>query len=146
MKSVKIILRDCSSMGSGDLIDYNIRPADNELGRDWVYALQTDILQNSKHLEKNYCFHGFPHSKRGLYYLCGQLNIHIHNINRFNGTDVWQDAGLEPYIIEEHFYPEAVRFPHNYPVCTAEDFPDISKSLGLRVKHGIMNRLHNHFE
>jgi len=149
MKSVKIILRDYSVIGSNNLIDYDIRTVDNELGRDWVHALQTDILQNSKHLEKNYCFHGFPHSKRNLYYLCGELNIHIHNINRFNRTDIWQGAGLKPYIIEEHFYPEAVRFPHNYPigtVNTAENFPDLSKSLGLRVKHGIMNRLHNHFE
>jgi len=140
MKSIKIILRDYSSVGSNNLIDYDIRPADNELGRDWVNALQTDILQNSKHLEKNYCFHGFPHSKRGLYYLCGQLNIHIHNINCFNSTDIWQDAGLEPYIIEEHFYPEAVRFSHKYPIGIA------SELLGLRVKHGIMNRVHNHFE
>ena len=149
MKSVKIILRDYSSIGSNNLIDYDIRPADNELGRDWVNALQTDILQNSKHLEKNYCFHGFPYSKRGLYYLCGQLNVHIHNINRFNSTDIWQDAGLKPYIIEEHFYPAAVRFPHNYPIGVIENFSDqsdLSKSLGLRVKHGIMNRLHNHFE
>ena len=69
MKSVKIILRDYSSVGSNNLIDYDIRPADNELGRDWVHALQTDILQNSRHLEKNYCFHGFPYSKRGLHYL-----------------------------------------------------------------------------
>jgi hypothetical protein len=58
----------------------------------------------------------------------------------FNQSKVWQTAGLKSYIIEEHFSPNTVRFSDNYNVSSDLD------DLGLRIKHSIMNRIHNDFE
>ena len=51
MKSVKVVLRNYQT---GETIDYNIVPADNQLARDWTTALEQDVLQKSLHLEKNF--------------------------------------------------------------------------------------------
>lgn len=118
-----------------DLVTYIIRPEDNQLARDWQRALM-DILQRELHLEKNFCFLGFPHSARDVAYLCERLNQHINQINRFNQTKSWQTQGLEPYYIEEHFCEDSVRYA---------DDPELGKKR-LQVKHQLMNRLHNHFE
>ena len=79
MKSVKVVLRNYQT---GETIDYNIIPADNQLAQDWITALEQDVLQKSLHLEKNYCFHGFPYTQRTLDYLCSELNRHIFTINQ----------------------------------------------------------------
>ena len=57
MKSVKIVLRNYQT---GETHDYNIIPRDSAIARDWITALEQDVLQKSLHLDKNYCFHGFP--------------------------------------------------------------------------------------
>ena len=79
MKSVKVVLRNYQT---GETIDYNIVPQDNQLARDWITALEQDVLQKSLHLEKNFCFHGFPYTQRTLEYLCSELNRHIYTINQ----------------------------------------------------------------
>jgi hypothetical protein len=115
-------------------------PDDSELARDWVTALK-EILQTGNLLEKNYCFMGFPTTARDLTYLCDQLNHYVKQINNFNSSGIWQNAELDSYVIEDWFSPDVVRFSAEYPVA-----PGIDRNLGLRIKHGAMNRLHNHFE
>jgi hypothetical protein len=79
MKSVKVVLRNYQT---GETADYNIVPADNQMARDWIVALEQDVLQKRLHLEKNYCFHGFPNTQRDLNLLCNELNKHIYTINQ----------------------------------------------------------------
>jgi hypothetical protein len=122
-------------------IEYTITPADNLLAKDWVIALKK-LLQDDKLLEKNFCFMGFPDSARTLDYLCDELNSFVKQINLFNITDKWQQAGLKPYIIEEYFTPDTVRFGNEYPIGYGQN----EKKLGLNIKHRMMNKLHNHFE
>lgn len=126
MESVKVVLRNYETK---ETLDYTIIPRDNQLAKDWITALKQDVLQKSLHLEKNFCFHGFPYTQRTLGYLCDELNRHIFTINR-------AEIG---YTIEDWFSPDVVRYDDMYPVG---DTP----RLGLRLKHEVMNRLHNHFE
>lgn len=130
---VKVTLRDplCHS----DTLTYTITPDDNQLARDWHAALK-EILASELHLEKNFCFLGFPHNPRTIEYLCNNLNRYVSWINYHNAGGAWQAAGLEPYWIEEVFSDNNVRYPND-------------AALGIkqfRIKHDIFNRLHNHFE
>lgn len=144
---IKITLRN--PLDFADSICYYIVPHANPLATDWVNALKK-ILKSRCHLEKNFCFVGFPDSARTLEYLCQELNSHVLQINNFNATEIWQNNGLTSYIIEDYYTPDVVRFGSEYPyieekvaVAPAIYF---EKTLGYRVKHGVMNRLHNHFE
>jgi hypothetical protein len=130
---VEVTLRN--PLDRSDIITYIIRPEDNQLARDWQQAL-IDLLQRGLHLEKNFCFLGFPLNARDVPYLCDQLNRHIDQINVFNHTNCWQQQGLEPYFIEEYFCENSVRY---------DDDLRLGKKR-LQIKHGLMNRLHNHFE
>src|SRR5210317_1091791 len=130
MDSVKVVLRNYQTK---ETIDYNIIPRDNQMARDWTTALEQDVLQKSLHLEKNYCFHGFPNTQRNLELLCNELNRHIYTIN----------ISRIGYQIEEYFTPDVVRYGKEYPIgLWTED----SCNLGLKIKHDVMNKLHNHFE
>lgn len=134
---VKVTLRN--PIDFNDKLEYTIHTNDTQLAKDWVNSLK-GLLLSGNLLEKNYCFMGFPNTARNLDYLCNQLNIHIKQINTFNQSLVWQNAGLESYIIEDYFVPDSVRFGDEYPI----GYDDIN--IGLSVKHDTMNRLHNHFE
>jgi hypothetical protein len=63
-----------------ELLPIHINGNGTELAADWLSALQQEIQKNS-HLEKNYCWHGWPRTQRDLSYLCDQLNRHIQQIN-----------------------------------------------------------------
>jgi hypothetical protein len=130
---VKVTLRD--PVYRDRQLTYTIVPEDNKLARDWLVALQ-EILKKNLHLEKNFCFLGFPHSPRTVDYLCNRLSSHVLQINYFNAAGTWQQAGLESYWIEEIFADSTVRFP-NDPALGDKQY---------RIKHEILNRLHNHFE
>lgn len=143
MSKVKVVLRN--PVNKNETIDYTIESYDSELSRDWYYALKNDIVATNLKLEKTFCFLGFPHTPRDLDYLCNELNEHIEQINKFNSTGIWQSNGLEPYVIDEWFAPNAVRFSDNYAIGSAVN-GDESYTLGLRAKHHILNVLHNHFE
>ena len=134
---VTVTLRN--PLDHNDLLRYYIIPNNTQLALDWITALKKLLLDN-KLLEKNFCFMGFPNTSRTLEYLCDQLNSHIVQINLFNYTNSWQEAGLEPYIIEEYFIPDTVRYGKEYPIGF-----NITQ-IGLTIKHKIMNRLHTHFE
>lgn len=144
MTNVRVILRN--PINYKDQIDYIIEPHDSKLSRDWLQSLKNDIIIPQLHLEKNYCFHGFPHTHRNLDYLCNELNQCVEIINKFNETDIWQNNGLDSYIIEEWFSPDSVRFNQNYQIGEVNEQEHSAKKLGLRIKHNIMNQLHNHFE
>lgn len=135
--SVKVVLRN--PLNKTDLVDYTIVPNDSQLAKDWVAALGQELV-SGKMLEKNFCFMGFPRTARNLNYLCSELNSAVYKINLFNRTGVWQKNGLKSYIIEDYFSPDVVRFGDEYPIG------DESVDYGLFVKHGVMNKLHNHFE
>ena len=137
LPSVKVVLRN--PMLKTEMLDYTIKPNDSQLAHDWVVALK-ELLQNNRMLEKNFCFVGFPRTARNLTYLCNELNAVIYKINLFNKTKTWQNNNLPEYVIEDYFTPDVVRYGDEYPI--AEE----STSVGLFIKHGVMNRLHNHFE
>jgi len=130
---VKVTLRN--PLDSTQQLVYTIIPANNQLARDWQQAL-VEILNQNLHLEKNFCFLGFPHNPRTVDYLCDQLNRFVTWINHHNRNGKWQAAGLEPYWIEEVFTESTVRFSND---------PDLGDKQ-YRIKHDILNRLHNHFE
>jgi len=113
---VKVTLRN--PVKKADRLSYYIQPADNQLARDWISALENIIDQNLM-LEKNFCFLGFPSTSRSLEYLCDRLNQYVIQINNFFGGH---------YQITEIYTPE---------LCVAED---------LGPNHETLNTLHNHFE
>lgn len=147
MPLVKVTLRN--PLNYSDKITYSIIPYNNVLAKDWINALK-EILISKKHLEKNFCFLGFPETARTLDYLCTELNSYVLQINNFNATEIWQDNGLSGYIIEDYYTPDVVRYGAEYPYFkeNVSVVPAIyfEKTLGYRIKHGVMNRLHNHFE
>lgn len=140
LPQIKVTLRNVKT---SQLLDYYITPEDNQLAADWINALK-GLLQSKNPIEKNYCFLGFPTSTRTVEYLCNELNHYVHVVNMFNETNTWQDNGLEPYIIDEYFCEDTVRFNDTYPIGPGEYKDGIN--LGLRIKHSTLNRLHLHFE
>jgi hypothetical protein len=139
---IKVTLRN--PRDKTDLLPYWIEPLDNALARDWVSALR-DIIQQQLMLEKNFCFLGFPNSQRDLDYLCEQLNHSVKVINNYNFCGAWREHGLEDYFIEDWYAPDVVRYGEDYPM-QANLGGDHERNCGLQIKHGVMNRLHNHFE
>lgn len=140
MSEIKVTLRD--PLNKSNTVDYWIIPNQSQLAQDWVQALK-HLLQTDCLLEKNYCFMGFAGTSRTLEYLCQQLNQSVLQINTFNRTQQWQQAGLADYQIEDWFSPDVVRFGTEYPVAPGGVQ---QHEVGLQVKHSVMNRLHNHFE
>jgi len=146
---VKVTLRN--PLDHSDLLDYFIMPDDHQLARDWLIALR-EILDSKLRLEKRYCFLGFPNTHRSLDVLCSELNKAVEKINNYDFTQ----HGLPNYVIEDWFAPNVVRFPESYAVeyrdspegVPVDQFGEYipRECLGLKIKHDVMNRLHNHFE
>jgi hypothetical protein len=90
---------------------------DNSLSRKWLAALNQLIAENY-HLEKNYCFLGFPHGPRTLEYICDQINASIYAINTSSVN----------YHINDHF--------------------TVENTIGAewRLDQSRMNQLHRYFE
>jgi hypothetical protein len=142
----KVVVTLRNPLDHNDLLDYYIVPNNSKIGQDWVAAL-TKLLQSKNLLEKNYCFMGFPQTARNLEYLSQQLNDSIRQINLFSMSGVWELAGLPQYVIEEYFTPDVIRYGTEYLTNTKTDPSKKEKlSLGLSIKHAVMNTLHNHFE
>ena len=117
----------------------------NDFTHRWKQELKK-LLQSNYHLEKNYCFMGFvENNPRNVDFLCAEINKAIFQINRFNTYNKWQMAGLKPYHINDHFDQNTVMYSQDHPVGKAID-GDESQTLGLRLKHDAMNRLHRYFE
>ena len=112
LDEIEIVLRGTDSE-STLYIDVD----DNSLSRKWLAALN-DLLRGNYHLEKNFCWLGWPTSARNLEYLCTQVNRSIMAINS-------SDLG---YRISAWFAPSTVVQPD------------------LNVDHNAMNLLHRYFE
>ena len=139
---VKVTLRN--PLDKNDLLDYYIIPDEHQLANDWLASLK-EILSSNLRLQKEFCFLGFPNSHRTLEFLCDELNQTITLINNYDFTQ----HGLEPYVIEEWFHPNVVRFPDSYPMedwTLGDTRTPGTEKLGLKLKQGVMNQLHNHFE
>ena len=61
---------------------YFIDIYDTGLGRKWLQALRENLKQKFI-LEKNFCFLGWPESKRNIKFLVDELNTNIEQINTF---------------------------------------------------------------
>jgi len=116
---------------------------DNPLAHDWHDKVKRDL--DISRLQRDYCFIGFPGTARDLELLCDELNSTVLYLNT-KGNEEWCSADLPPYIIEEYFTPNSVRYPRNIYKTEVRLDLDFHKALGLRMKHGILNQLHLHFE
>jgi hypothetical protein len=81
----------------GDLITVYIDVHHSSLSRKWLDALN-ELITKNYHLEKNYCFFGFPDGLRNGDYLVQQINSSIAAINS-------ADLG---YYIDDHFSLDTV--------------------------------------
>ena len=119
---VEITLRD---VAGGSTQNIFIDVIDSYLSRRWLESL-IDVVHRDLHLEKNYCFLGFPNAERNGSYLCDQINRSISVIN---------SSGLD-YQIDDWFHLDDLLSPGN----VGESLP------GLRLNHDRFNRLHRYFE
>lgn len=65
---------------TGNLLPVYIDIFDSSLSRKWLTALN-QLITDNYHLEKNYCFFGFPDGPRNGPYLISQINASISAIN-----------------------------------------------------------------
>ena len=98
---------------------------DNSLSAKWLQAL-IDVINLDLHLEKNYCFMGFPHSQRNGTYICKQIN---HSIAAINQADLG-------YRIQDQFVLDEL-------VPSRPAGPGLP---GLKLDHARLNQLHRYFE
>jgi hypothetical protein len=113
LDQVVITLRNQHSNTLPVLIDvYN-----NSLGRKWLNALNR-LIHEDYHLEKNYCFLGFPNGDRTPEYICDQINTSIDAVN---------SSGI------------------GYQI---DDYYSVDNTVGAewRLNHDRMNHLHRYFE
>jgi len=99
---------------------------DNSLSRKWLGAFNS-ILENNLHLEKNYCFFGFPDSERNLDFLASEINRTIAGIN---GSSI-------DYMIKDYFTASNM-VEKNYSERAGKDI--------IEVNHDKFNQLHLYFE
>ena len=62
-------------------ISYTITPYNNALSKDWINAVEYDIIENQLQVRQNFNFLGFPNTYRNFDYLCKILNESIEKIN-----------------------------------------------------------------
>lgn len=91
--------------------------ADTSLSRKWLAALNS-ILDNNLHLEKNYCFLGFPNGPRSGELVVAEINRSIVAIQ----------TSTPDYFLDDHF--------------------TLANSINedLSINHDHFNRLHRYFE
>ena len=111
---IEIDLRGCNNE---DIVTVHIDVPDTSLSRKWLTSLN-HLIQHSYHLEKNYCFFGFPAHQRSAEYLTDQMNRTIAAINA-------ADIG---YHIDDYFSVANTTTPE------------------LRLVHDKLNHLHRYFE
>lgn len=116
---------------TGELCPVYINVVDNPLSCKWLYFLN-DNLERNLHLEKNYHWMGF--TERDADRICLEINECISKIN--SHADSWQDMGIKPYIIDDHFTPDTV-------IAGGDVGPD---KPGLKIIHERTNWLHRYFE
>lgn len=122
-------LIDCVEMSlidsTDDIIKIYIDVYDNSLSKKWLTALN-NLLDKNYHLEKNYCFFGFPQSKRNGKLILDQVNTSIKAINQAN-------LG---YTINDYF---------SMSNCITDDAIG-DRTVGRNIIHDRFNQLHRYFE
>ena len=114
-KQIIITLR---SERTGSQLPVYINVYNNSLSRKWLAALK-DLIKNENHLEKNYCWLGWPESSRTAQYICESINSSIDAINAAGlGYRINCDAYTVDSVIQED----------------------------LDIDHARMNQLHRYFE
>ena len=108
---------DLRNPATDDVLTVYIDVADNSLSRKWLAALN-DILAGGLHLEKNYCFLGFPAGARSGELVVAEINRSIRAV---------QTSGLG-YQLDDHF------------TLANSINPDLS------INHAHFNLLHRYFE
>lgn len=122
LERVELQLRNRTN---SDQITLHIDILDNSLTRRWLPQL-ISVIQRNLHLEKNYCFLGWPHCGRDGDYICREINRSIAVIN---------DADLG-YRIDDHFDMQSCVF----------DGPVGSGLPGRKINRNKFNKLHRYFE
>jgi hypothetical protein len=118
---IEMILQDRENQRLSVFIDI----ADSSLSRKWLTALN-QLLRDGYHLEKNYCFMGFPDADRNGDFICDKINISIDAINR---------SGIG-YAIDDHFSV----------ANTISDDPVHGRACGRNIIQDRLNWLHRYFE
>lgn len=124
-KSIERITMTLRDRQHGSKHPVYIDVLDNSLSRRWLDAL-CHVLACNLHLEKNYCFVGFPTSPRNGEYICEQINLSIAAINQ-------ADLG---YQIHDHFVLDELLPPG----------PAGLGLPGLKIDRIRFNQLHRYFE
>ena len=136
MTGTKILDQIQIDLGTpGDYISIYINAWDHSLSRKWLDALN-HLIATDYHLEKNYCFFGFPDGPRNGNLIIDQINLSIQAINSAElGYTINDYFTLDNSIIPGEIIPE-----HLYPVGQRPD------QLPGEVNHGHFNHLHRYFE
>jgi hypothetical protein len=114
---LEVVEIELSSPATQQTVTLYLNIYENSLSHKWLAALN-NLLINSYHLEKNYCFFGFADSDRNGTYLISQINSSIQAINH---------SDLD-YHINNHFSMDN---------AVLEDGS---------VNHAQFNQLHRYFE
>jgi len=114
IERIEIVLKNDDT---GSLLPVWIDVYDSSLSRRWLAAVN-ELLRSNRHLEKNYCFLGFPRAKRDGDLIVAEINRSIVAI---------QASGLG-YFLDDHF--------------------TLANSINedLSINHEHFNQLHRYFE
>ena len=122
LEQIELTLRNPQNQ---QLLSVYIKVFDNSLSRRWLCALD-HLLDNNYHLEKNYCFFGWPNAVRDGAYILDQVNQTIEAINK-------SDVG---YHIDDYFSMDN---------CLLSG--EVGDKLpGRKIVQEKLNRLHRYFE
>ena len=119
---VEMLLRDTS----GFVLPVFFDVYDNSLSRKWLSAFNS-LLDNKLHLEKNYCFFGFPNGPRDLDFLASEIN---RTIAAINGSSI-------DYTIKDHF---------TVANMTIIKYSARAEQNITTLNHDKLNQLHLYFE
>lgn len=120
LEQIEIVLRNRQ-----DFFTVYVDVYTSSLSKKWLNSLNI-LLSNNYHLEKNYCWFGFPKSKRSVDLLLQQINASIEIINDSN-------CG---YKINDFFTVEN----------TIQSGPVGENLPGGCINHAKLNQLHGYFE
>ena len=112
--------------GTDGLLPVYFDVYDNSLSKKWLNAFN-DVLDNKLHLEKNYCFMGFPNCERDLDVIVTQIN---QTIAAINGSSI-------DYEIKDYF---------TVANMTTKRWSKLGNCEIIGLNHDKLNQLHLYFE
>lgn len=112
--------------GSDRLLSLYFDVYDTSLSKKWLTAFN-NLLDSNLHLEKNYCFMGFPEGRRNLDIITSDIN---RTIAAINGSSI-------NYDIKDYF---------TVANMTSKRYSEIAQQDIICVNHDKLNQLHLYFE